>query len=72
MEQEELKKLIDFLTSNSTETEWLEFKRNFHSPEEIGEQVSALSNSANLHNKPYGYLIFGVEDVIHKDSWHYI
>ena len=66
MEREELKKLVDFLTSNSTETEWIEFKRNFHSPVEIGERISALSNSANIHNKPYGYLVFGIEDGNHN------
>ncbi len=35
------------------ETEWVEFKQNFHSCEEIGEQISALSNSACLHRQPY-------------------
>ncbi len=44
------------------ETEWLEFKQNNCKPDEIGEYISALSNAASLHNKPYGYLIFGVED----------
>ena len=44
------------------ETEWLEFKQNNCKPDEIGEYISALSNAASLHSKPYGYLIFGVED----------
>ena len=46
------------------ETEWIEFKKNNYKPEEIGEYISALSNSASLLNKPYGYLVFGVEDNI--------
>jgi len=28
------------------ETEWIEFKKNNYKPEDIGEYISALSNSA--------------------------
>lgn len=48
------------------ETEWVEFKQNFHSPEEIGERISALSNSANLVGEPYGYIVFGIENELHE------
>ena len=58
--------LLEECTTLPYETEWLEFKHNFHSPEEIGERISALSNSACIHNKPYGYLVYGVEDESHK------
>jgi ATP-dependent DNA helicase RecG len=43
----------------------LGFKLNFHSEQEIGERISALSNGACIQNKSYGYLIFGVEDKTH-------
>jgi ATP-dependent DNA helicase RecG len=66
MEFADLKKIIDSCVSLPHETEWIEFKHNFHSPEEIGELISALSNSACLHNKPYGFLIFGVDDDTHS------
>lgn len=33
------------------ETAWVEFKGNIVNPEEIGEYISALSNSAGLHKK---------------------
>lgn len=66
MEKEELKKLIDSLTAHPSEAEWFEFKKDFHSREEIGERISALSNSACLQNKPYAYLIFGIDDKSHK------
>lgn len=66
METAELIKLINTLTKFTQETEWVEFKNNFHSPEEIGERISALSNSACLWNKPYGYLIFGIDDTTHE------
>lgn len=66
MDLEKLKKLTDDLVRMPTECEWIEFKQNFHSPEEIGERISALSNGACLHNQPFGYLVFGIEDGTHK------
>ncbi len=57
-----LKQLISF----TAETEWIEFKVSNSSPEMIGEKISALSNSATLHNKPTGYLVFGIEDETHQ------
>lgn len=66
MEVAELRKLIDRLVSLSKESETVEFKENFHSKEEIGERISALSNSACLLNQPYSYLVFGIENNSHK------
>ncbi|CAC9580908.1 Predicted transcriptional regulator containing an HTH domain and an uncharacterized domain shared with the mammalian protein Schlafen [uncultured Gammaproteobacteria bacterium] len=49
------------------ETEWLEFKLNCASEyEEIGEYISALSNSAALCGKLSAYLIWGVDDNNHN------
>ena len=62
MEYADFKRLIDSLLVKNKETEWIEFKENFHSKEEIGERISALSNSAFLCNMPYGYMVFGVND----------
>jgi len=47
------------------ETEWVEFKVNDYEAEEIGEYLSALSNSAALHNEKEAYLVWGVEDATH-------
>lgn len=61
-------RLIDTLTrlrQLPKENEWVEFKHNFHSEDEIGERISGISNSANLHNRPVGYLVFGIEDTTH-------
>lgn len=66
MEYLDFKRLIDALTARPKETEWLEFKHNFHSKEEIGERISALSNSAYLCNVPFGYIVFGVDDNTHN------
>ena len=54
--------LLNELIKSSKENEWVEFKLNFHSGEEIGERISALSNGACINNQPFGYLVFGVED----------
>jgi ATP-dependent DNA helicase RecG len=65
MNDQQLVDLINELVKQPYESEWVEFKLNFHSPEEIGERISALSNGACIHNQPFGYLIFGVEDQTH-------
>jgi ATP-dependent DNA helicase RecG len=66
MKEKELVELLNTLVKEPHEQEWLEFKHNFHNLEEIGETISALANSACLHQKPFGYLVFGVEDGSHK------
>lgn len=57
--------LLNDLVKQPNESEWVEFKLNFHSPEEIGERISALSNGACVNNQSYAYLVFGVEDSTH-------
>jgi len=46
------------------ETECIEFKeaKGDYGFDRIGKYFSALSNEANLHGKPAGWLIFGVTD----------
>lgn len=65
MKKEQLTELLNELVKQSHESEWVEFKLNFHSPEEIGERISALSNGACIKGHSYGYLVFGVEDKSH-------
>ncbi|MBN2326564.1 MAG: putative DNA binding domain-containing protein [Candidatus Omnitrophica bacterium] len=50
------------LINPDRETEWLELKLNNANPEQIGEYISALSNSAALNGKAYAYMIWGVDD----------
>lgn len=47
------------------ETEWLEFKVDNTDPQAIGEYISALANSAALHERAHGYLVWGVRDDDH-------
>ena len=59
---DEFQLLVKHLCSQQKESEWIEFKHNNDTPVEIGEYVSALSNSATLHNKSRGYIVWGIED----------
>lgn len=64
MNDEKLIRLLEKLIAQPKENEWIEFKLNYHSVEEIGESLSALANGACLFNQTYGYLVFGVKDTI--------
>jgi len=46
MSESQLIELVNDLVKQSHESEWVEFKLNFHSEQEIGERISALSNGA--------------------------
>lgn len=48
------------------ETEWVEFKHNNTDPQMVGEYLSAISNAAALESQPFGYIVWGVEDVTHN------
>ena len=60
--------LITELRKLPTETGWAEFKENNSNPEEIGEYISALSNTAALHGKSNAYLVWGIRDVTHETT----
>ncbi|MDG4542588.1 MAG: putative DNA binding domain-containing protein [Rickettsiales bacterium] len=61
-----LRYLIKSFISLPKESEWLEFKEGKCRNDEMGEYISALSNSAALHKKEAGYLIFGIDDSSHN------
>lgn len=64
--QEYLNGLVTELRKLPAETGWVEFKENNSNPEDIGECLSALSNTAALQGKANGYLIWGVKDATHE------
>ena len=66
MDHTQLDFLLNQLREEPHETEWLEFKENHYEPQLLGEYLSALANSACLHCKQKGYLIFGIEDKTHE------
>lgn len=55
--------ILEQLLSVGRETEWIEFKVDNERPEGIGEYLSGLSNSAAVHGKESGFIVWGVEDV---------
>jgi ATP-dependent DNA helicase RecG len=66
METKHLIPLLQQLLALPHETEWVEFKKDNKAPELIGEYLSALSNSATLHNQQTAYLIWGIDDKSHN------
>ena len=61
--------IIDTVTnliSLPHEYEWLDFKENWFSKDEIGEYISAISNGAALSGREYGYIVWGVNDKTHE------
>lgn len=62
---EYLRSLVQELRKLPKETGWVEFKENFAEPEEIGEYISALSNSAALAGKMSAYLLWGIHNDTH-------
>ncbi|RYH50934.1 MAG: transcriptional regulator [Alcaligenaceae bacterium] len=63
---EYLASLVRELCKLPSETEWLEFKRNKVDPQEIGEYISALANSAAFCGKAFAYMVWGVSDDSHE------
>ena len=65
-ESGKLLNLVRELAAFPAETEWLEFKHNNADPADIGEYISALSNSAVLHKKQCAYIAWGIADRTHE------
>lgn len=63
---ENLDLLVRELVKYSNETPWLEFKHNKYDPKMIGEDISALANSAALYEKSCAYMIWGIDDTTHE------
>jgi predicted HTH transcriptional regulator len=57
--------LLAELCRQPHETEWLEFKENQERPDDIGEYISALSNSAVLAGRAHAYVVWGMRDHDH-------
>jgi ATP-dependent DNA helicase RecG len=64
MSDNQLHLLLEELISLPSETNWVEFKMGANSitNEQKGQYISAMSNGATIANKPFGYILWGVED----------
>lgn len=54
--------LVDELVTASSESPWLEFKKDNFDPDTIGVRSSALANAARLAGKDRAFMLWGVED----------
>lgn len=63
---ENLDRLIVELCKLPSETQWVEFKHNNYTPEMIGKDISALANSAAIHEKSCAYMVWGIDDSTHE------
>jgi len=62
MQESALCRLLEQLLALPGESEWLEFKHNNSDPHAIGEYISALSNSAVVHDRDPAFMVWGIED----------
>lgn len=58
--------LVHELRASPNETGWLEFKHNNADPQEVGEYLSALANSAALEGKAHAYMLWGIDNASHE------
>ena len=63
---ENLDRLVLELCKLPNETPWVEFKHNNYDPQMIGQDISALANSAVLHEKSAAYMLWGIDDTTHE------
>ena len=64
--EENIDILVKELCKLPKETGWVEFKHNNDDPIMIGEDVSALANTATLKDRDFAYMIWGVDDTTHE------
>ena len=58
--------VINELCQYDSEREWFEFNENWYKSDELGEYISAPSNSAAYEGRKQGYFIWGVNDKTHE------
>ena len=58
--------LVKELCKLPKEVGWVEFKHNNCDPKMIGEDISALANTATLKDRDNAYMIWGVDDNTHE------
>lgn len=63
---ENLDKLVLELCKLPQETGWVEFKHNNCDHKMVGEDISALANSAVVADRSYAYMIWGIDDNTHE------
>lgn len=67
---ENLDILVKELCKQPNESGWVEFKHNNWSPQMIGEDISALANSAVLADHSHAYMIWGGGRQYTRNYWN--
>ena len=62
----DIQNLVQELCAYENEREWLEFKENWFEPFQLGEYISAISNSAAIEGRSCGYFVWGVHNETHE------
>ncbi|MBR5095509.1 MAG: putative DNA binding domain-containing protein [Treponema sp.] len=60
-----LSELLKELIGYPTEREWFEFKENWFEKDQLGQYISALSNSAAIEGRKNAYFVWGVNNKTH-------
>lgn len=63
---ENLDRLVNELRKLPSELQWVEFKHNNYDPKMIGQDISALANSAVMYEKDRAYMLWGIDDTTHE------
>lgn len=58
--------LVKELCKLPKETGWVEFKHNNCEPKMVGEDISALANTATQKDRDFAYMVWGVDDTTHE------
>ncbi len=58
--------IVKELREYDSEREWFEFKENWFVADELGEYISALSNSAAIAGRKFAYFVWGINDKTHE------
>lgn len=61
-----VKEIVLEMTKLDREKEWLEFKENWFEQYELGQYISAMSNSAAIIDRREAYFIWGVHNDTHE------
>ncbi len=65
VDSDQIIRTVNALRLKDREYECCEFKHNNSSPEDIGEYISAISNSAALMNEALGFIVWGIDNTTH-------
>ena len=62
---DDINKILNECLSYDDELEWVEYKENMFVIDDVGQYISALSNSAAILGKPNAYIIWGINNKSH-------